>query len=385
VNVKNGDTLLNNQLNRGSGVPNDTGLDDFQVVDGIRWRVTGQYAAAIQNISYINADATHRRALEGVNFALGFFNGGADAGSNFFGSTIDPAADPDSFTTVEIRFSQTNTQKAYRFVRMQRLDGTAPPAFPDRGYLNRGYVDVPFQVWDVINDIQLDACVLEKEVVDDAGNRLPQANQLATGDSTWGPDATGDGGREYIFVVRRPYSDTTPNPTIGADRTVFDGVIPVMYTMGPRLRAASDVIDDGDFIECLWANPATENDVYDFNTTALVRSNASLASTGLDRIRVVPNPYYNRSRYELNQFGRVVRFINLPETCTIRIFNLAGDLVRTIEKTNPNNSILEWDLETRNELPVGSGVYIYHVDSPGVGSTFGRLVVFMEKERLNNF
>jgi hypothetical protein len=30
-------------------------------------------------------------------------------------------------------------------------------------------------------------------------------------------------------------------------------------------------------------------------------------------------------------------------------------------------------------------VYIYHVKSPGGGETVGRLVVFMEKERLNNF
>jgi hypothetical protein len=166
---------------------------------------------------------------------------------------------------------------------------------------------------------------------------------------------------------------------------VFDGTIPVLYTMAPRLRAAGDVIDDGDLIECLWANPATENDVYDISTSSIVRGNASLASGGLDRIRVVPNPYYNHSNYELNQFNRVVRFINLPETCTIRIFNLSGDLVRTLEKVNPTNSILEWDLETRNELPVGSGVYIFHVDAPGVGSTFGRMIVFMEKERLNNF
>jgi hypothetical protein len=30
-------------------------------------------------------------------------------------------------------------------------------------------------------------------------------------------------------------------------------------------------------------------------------------------------------------------------------------------------------------------VYVYHVDAPGVGTTFGRMVVFMERERLNNF
>ncbi len=102
-------------------------------------------------------------------------------------------------------------------------------------------------------------------------------------------------------------------------------------------------------------------------------------------IRVVPNPYYAHSSYEQNQFSRRVRFMNLPAQCTVRIFNLAGQLVRTLEKNDPSTSVLDWDIETRNQLPVGSGVYIYHVASAGGGDTVGRLVVFMEKERLNNF
>jgi hypothetical protein len=99
----------------------------------------------------------------------------------------------------------------------------------------------------------------------------------------------------------------------------------------------------------------------------------------------VPNPYYNRSRYELNQFARVVRFMNMPEVATVRIFNLAGNLVRTLQKNDLTTSILNWDLLTDSQLPIASGVYIYHVEAPGIGSTFGRMVVFMEKERLNNF
>ena len=64
----------------------------------------------------------------------------------------------------------------------------------------------------------------------------------------------------------------------------------------------------------------------------------------LDRIKTVPNPYFNRSLYEQNQFERRVKFINLPGRCTVRIFNLAGDLIRTLEKTDATTSILEWDL-----------------------------------------
>ena len=102
-------------------------------------------------------------------------------------------------------------------------------------------------------------------------------------------------------------------------------------------------------------------------------------------IRVVPNPYYAHSSFEQNQFSRRVRFVNMPAVCAVRIYNLAGQLVRTLEKNDASTSVLDWDIETRNRLPVGSGVYIYHVATPGGADVVGRLVVFMEKERLNNF
>ena len=372
-----GTVLLSNQLNR-------RGDADYRVLDGIQVVEAGKYFPNLQDVSYVNNNTAHRRALEGVNFGLGFFDFGADYGYNFFGSTLDPYTMPDSFTTVEVRFNRTATQKAYRFVRMQTTAGSAPAAYPNRGYLNRGFVEVPFQVWDTINDIQLDAAFLEREVTDAAGNRLSGPDQRASSDSTWGPTAESDGGREYIFVYRRPYSDT-PKAELAVDASVYDGIVPVLYTVGPKLREDTDVIDDGDVLQFLYANPATSNDFYVFNTSSLVRGNAALARAGLERIRVVPNPYYNRSRYELSQFNRIMRFINMPEIATVRIFSLSGQLVRTLRKTDPTTSVLDWDLQTENRLPVASGVYVYHVEAPGVGTIFGRLVVFMEKERLNTF
>ena len=105
----------------------------------------------------------------------------------------------------------------------------------------------------------------------------------------------------------------------------------------------------------------------------------------LDKIRVVPNPYFAKSTYELNQFDHVIKFSNLPRTCTIRIFNLAGDLVKTIEKTDQTTSIAEWNLFNESEIPVASGFYIWHVDAPGIGAKYGKFAVFLEKERLNTF
>ena len=63
----------------------------------------------------------------------------------------------------------------------------------------------------------------------------------------------------------------------------------------------------------------------------------------------------------------------------------AGVLHDTLEKTDASSSILQWDITNENRLPVASGIYVYHVEVPNVGSTVGKLIVFMEKERLQNY
>jgi len=362
-----------------SGQLNRNGDEDYRVVDGLKVKVVGKYVPQFQDGVYLDNNTAHRRALTGVNWGLPGFFGGAGSGWDFFGGTIEPSADPDSFSTVELRFSQTATQKAYRFLRRQLDDGTG-----QGGYDYAGHHTVNMQAWDTVNDVQLDLAFVEKVVVDTAGTIQPPAAQPATFDSTWAPTNDDLGDREYLFVIRRPYSDT-PKAEIAQDASLVSDVLPLMWFLGARLRAASDVIDDGDVFRFVWAVPATDNDVYVFNTSALVRSDAAVAKANLNRIRAVPNPYYARSAYELNQVNRKLRFVNMPEACTVRIFNLAGQLVRTLQKTDASTSILEWDLETANALPVGSGVYIFHVDVPNVGAYTGRVVVFMEKERLNSF
>jgi hypothetical protein len=381
LDVTRGDTLLKNQLNR-------RGDTDYRIVDGLQVKVTGAYFPKLQTVDYINAVGDHRRALTGVTWSgvqEWFFQGAGDFQLFFGASTIDPTVQPDSFSTMEIRFTDAASgQKAYRYLRLEQADGS-PPSI-GRSYLYGGFHDVPFQLWDTVNDVQLEAAFVERTVTDAAGTPLPADQQPATTNLTWGPDASDLGGREYLFSVRRPYSGIE-DPFLGRDGVAVadPAEAPFLYALWSHLRDASDVIDPGDLIRYVWATPATPNDEYVFTTTPLVTGNAALAGQNLDRVRAVPNPYYNQSRYELNLFNRVIRFINLPETCTIRLFNLSGDLVRTLEKTEITTSVFDWDLLTDNQLPVGSGIYLYVIDAPGAGRTTGRLVVFMEQERINNF
>ena len=366
-----------------SGQLNRNGDDDYRVVDGLKVTVSGKYAAQFQDGVHLNNNTAHRRAIEGVNFGLSAFGGGAGPANDFFDSTINPAANPDSFTSVELRFSSTDTQNAYRYLRLQtQSDGSAPNG--DREYRYGGFHPVNLQAWDTVNNRQLDLMFVERAVTDDAGTILPLSEQVPTGDSTWAPSDEGTGDREYLFVTSRPYT-ATPKSAFEVDGFVVNGGAPLMWALTAKLRAATDIIDDGDAFQFIWANPAKDNDVFVFNTQALQQNNAGLAKDRLARIRAVPNPYYAHSTYELNQFSRKVRFVNMPERCTVRIFNLAGQLVRTLDKSDASTSVLEWDLQTRNDLPVGSGVYIFHIEVPGVGEQIGRLVIFMEKERLNSF
>jgi hypothetical protein len=256
---------------------------------------------------------------------------------------------------------------------MRTLDATST-----RVYFIQDYVPVPFQVWDTDANQQLNAAFLEN------AGPPPAPNQ----DGKWDPSNTGDGGREIVWVLNKPYfGDATPDSAYFNDPTLQDvlaGNLDARYAVWPLATAPGAVPAAGDKLQFTTSIPSNAFDRFDFSTTAPNPFDAGLAKGELGRIRAVPNPYFAHSSYELNRFNRVLKFTHLPARCTIRLFNLAGDLVRTIDK-NDDTSEAIWDLNTGHGLPIGSGVYIAHIDAPGVGTTVVKLAVFMEKERLNNF
>lgn len=86
----------------------------------------------------------------------------------------------------------------------------------------------------------------------------------------------------------------------------------------------------------------------------------------LDMINVVPNPYLAYSEYEKSRLDTRVKITNLPDQCTVNIFTSSGKLVRTFKKDSPVTSI-DWDLNNHQRIPVASGMYLIHVEVPGVG------------------
>ena len=125
--------------------------------------------------------------------------------------------------------------------------------------------------------------------------------------------------------------------------------------------------------------------MYTFNTAdiATLRNQTDIAIKALDLIRVVPNPYYGNSAYELNQLGNLVKVTNLPKLCTVSIYSLNGDLIRRLNKDNEQTS-LDWDIKNQYGIPIASGVYIFHINAPGIGEHIVKWFGALRPQDLNS-
>ena len=103
----------------------------------------------------------------------------------------------------------------------------------------------------------------------------------------------------------------------------------------------------------------------------------------LKLINVVPNPYNAFSEYENNRLDNRVKITNLPEQCFIRIYNSQGKLIKSIKKDNPS-TFQDWILTNQTNIPIASGVYLIHVEVPGIGETVVKAFIAMRAIDLQN-
>lgn len=102
-------------------------------------------------------------------------------------------------------------------------------------------------------------------------------------------------------------------------------------------------------------------------------------------VLVVPNPFRQVSGLSDPSEEKRISFLNIPGHCTISIFNVAGELIRSIEHNDgfgeePWGSSREGDyLLTRFLQNVQPGVYIYHIESHVPGhqgeSSTGKFII----------
>jgi len=128
--------------------------------------------------------------------------------------------------------------------------------------------------------------------------------------------------------------------------------------------------------------PNTPNDIFSFTAPPAPVILEELLKADLEKINVVPNPYYAFHSQEHSVDEHWVQFTYLPERCTIWIFDLAGNVVRKLEKNDASTPFLRWDLTSQWDYPLASGVYVYLVEVPGIGVRHGKLAIFRSQEYL---
>ena len=106
----------------------------------------------------------------------------------------------------------------------------------------------------------------------------------------------------------------------------------------------------------------------------------------MDEVLVVPNPYRLTEDYVgmgwetgTGDTDRRIDFVQIPATCTIRIYTLAGDLVHIIDHDFPAKSATKhqesWNLVTRNIQMIASGIYLFSVETPTGKTYVGKFVI----------
>lgn len=113
---------------------------------------------------------------------------------------------------------------------------------------------------------------------------------------------------------------------------------------------------------------------WNMNGLATQVSDRERLAEALDRINVVPNPYYAYSEYESNRLETKVKITNLPEVCTVQIYTTNGKLVRTFRKSSPI-TFQDWDMKNEQEVPIASGIYFIRVAVPDIGDKILKLFV----------
>jgi hypothetical protein len=176
-----------------------------------------------------------------------------------------------------------------------------------------------------------------------------------------------------------------------ADRIVFletkDGdttLSPTWWFYSQRVDTSlADLVfpESGDTAVIALIKPFLSSDVFRFEAKEGY-IDIDQAKAELENIKVVPNPYLAnalwepKNPYTSGRGPRSIHFTHLPSECTIRIFTVNGELVKEItHESNLLDGTAEWDLLTKDNLSASYGIYIYHVDAPGIGTKVGKFAI----------
>ena len=393
------------QVNQVS-VTDPSTADAFVTVDGLLIRVVGPALDYKDFLETANAGGPHTPTYASFTF-----------NSSGFPNALNPSQDRPTANvggaSWGIHTGSTGSSYTYSFFvsRTTRSGGnwgqivpydfeiryTATGSKANLAFTTQNIIDAPFELWNIgigtPNDVSDDFKLIPL-IFDVNGNGVFDL------DSVDHPISGGDNDPETDWIYF--YNPVNKSPgTAGYDAWVASNfndnqigdevmarIVFVNFNAGsiadPTFPAniTQKLPETGSVFRIISTKPNAPLDQFTFTTKANAPFNAALAKSRLNKnyVKVVPNPYYGFSAYDQNQFNRRVKITGLPNDCTIRIFNIAGDLVRTIRHNGTSNnerggsaaeftSVEIWDLTSDNGIFVSSGVYFMYIDAPGIGKS----------------
>jgi hypothetical protein len=421
VNATTSTTVLAN-------MENQSGDDNYPVTDGIVVKVLGPPNDFL-SFQVVSNGAGALDPPEIGCFAFnsnGFpFLNGADRptsaqqtdGSTWGIHTGYTSANDGTFDYFKVRTTQSGARWPliipYDFeIRFTAAGGVGyePNAFVTGAGTGGTIISVPFELWNIgigtpndpSDDYRLFPYLIDSEA-DGLFNLAPIDHPVSGGDNDPETDwfywvlpadqSPGQAGYNAIVTDVQANGGTTHeylSAAVTAETDVLRRFVIVNWNGGsvsdPTFPANMDsqMPESGTTFRILTTKPNSTADVFRIPTANYAPSaGADLAKASANKVGVFPNPYYTQNALESNRFEKFVTFNNLPPKATIRVFNLAGHLVRTLEKDN-TSQFFQWDLTNERNFPVSSGIYICYVDMPELGVTkILKLAVIQEQEILD--
>ncbi len=275
-----------------------------------------------------------------------------------------------------------------------------------------GLISVPFELWDVgtdaspADDVRLFPVINEwaatpasrtdstsGNLIYDLGADHPTSGGTNDPQTDWvywfRPENTTPGQAGYSEALAAAQAQGADYDLTGLQEEVFARTVLVNFNGGTAYsgRFNAKLPETGTIFKIITFKPNQPGDTFSFSTADMQLSTPTGEDVqrSLDRIAAVPNPYFGTSSYESGNLSNVIRFTNLPEqSASIRIFTVSGSLVTTLNKTGSARS-LDWNLQTSNNLPVASGMYLVHVEIDGVGERTLKLAVINRRTQVTIF
>ena len=230
-----------------------------------------------------------------------------------------------------------------------------------------GFNPVPYSAWNMDNDPPTQMHIVQRDLDNNGrwdGNRSSNYNYI------WVTDVAYDGTSKF---------DDGDDDNDFMYHLIYGNGVPAYYTVDLDIPgSANQMARSGTVTITPKRDNLPDADVFSFSTAGVATTTYTA-----DDINVWPNPYFGYNPEERDPLDQQMHFTNLPTsgTCTIRVYDLAGQPVKSLYHTNGTQYEV-WDLTNNFGLPVASGMYITHIETDG-GTKILKLGVVQPEQRID--